>query len=103
MKEATGELNMTVVTVVAIAALVGIFYVFIWPTIQVGMALSSACSSAGSSATFDSYFGSGDQGHIHCESGTCTVQDVPNGLNIGKNSSKSCDQAVTSNNNGTNE
>ena len=47
MKEATGELNMTVVTVVAIAALVAFFYLFIWPTIQTSMTLNSACSSAG--------------------------------------------------------
>lgn len=47
MKEATGELNMTVVTIVAIAALVAFFYLVIWPTIQRGMALTSACSSAG--------------------------------------------------------
>ena len=30
MKEATGELNMTVVTVVAIAAVGAFFYGFIW-------------------------------------------------------------------------
>ena len=34
MKEATGELNMTVVTIVAIAAVAALFYVFLWPTIQ---------------------------------------------------------------------
>ncbi len=34
MKEATGELNMTVITVVAIAAVAGIFYAFVWPGIQ---------------------------------------------------------------------
>ena len=34
MKEATGELNMTVVTIVAIAAVALLFYVFLWPTIQ---------------------------------------------------------------------
>jgi len=34
MKEATGELNMTVITVVAIAAVAGIFYAFVWPAIQ---------------------------------------------------------------------
>lgn len=38
MKEATGELNMTVVTVVAIAAVGGFFYAFIWPGIQNGLA-----------------------------------------------------------------
>ena len=34
MKEATGELNMTVVTVVAIAAVGAFFYAFIWPGIK---------------------------------------------------------------------
>lgn len=34
MKEATGELNMTVITVVAIAAVAAIFYAFVWPGIQ---------------------------------------------------------------------
>lgn len=38
MKEATGELNMTVVTVVAIAAVGAFFYFFIWPGIQAGLA-----------------------------------------------------------------
>ena len=50
MKEATGELNMTVVTVVAIAAILAFFYLVIWPVIQSGMALSSACSAAGGAA-----------------------------------------------------
>ena len=34
MKEATGELNMTVVTVVAIAAVGAFFYAFVWPGIR---------------------------------------------------------------------
>ena len=46
MKEATGELNMTVVTIVAIAALLAFFYFLIWPNLKIGMALSSACSAA---------------------------------------------------------
>jgi hypothetical protein len=46
MKEATGELNMTVVTVVAVAALLAFFYLVIWPNLKVGMTLSSACSAA---------------------------------------------------------
>lgn len=56
MKEATGELNMTVVTIVAIAALVAFFYLIIWPNIQTGMVLTTACNSAGNSQytqTFD--------------------------------------------------
>ncbi len=50
MKEATGELNMTVVTVVAIAALIAFFYLVIWPTIKINMALTTACTSAGNSS-----------------------------------------------------
>lgn len=34
MKEATGELNMTVITVIAIAAVGALFYAFVWPMIQ---------------------------------------------------------------------
>lgn len=41
MKEATGELNMTVVTVVAIAAVGGFFYLFIWPSIQRGLTMNT--------------------------------------------------------------
>lgn len=33
MKEATGELNMTVVTIIAIGAVIAFFW-FMWPTIQ---------------------------------------------------------------------
>lgn len=41
MKEATGELNMTVVTVVAIAAVGAFFYFFIWPAIQTGLTMNT--------------------------------------------------------------
>lgn len=34
MKEATGELNMTVVTIVAIAAIAAFLTFFLWPTIN---------------------------------------------------------------------
>ena len=33
MKEATGELNMTVVTIIAIGAIIGFFWIM-WPQIQ---------------------------------------------------------------------
>lgn len=46
MKEATGELNMTVVTVVAIAAVGAFFYAFVWPGIQASITASTYCSSA---------------------------------------------------------
>lgn len=46
MKEATGELNMTVVTVVAIAAIGAFFYAFIWPAIKDNIDRSTKCSNA---------------------------------------------------------
>ena len=46
MKEATGELNMTVVTVVAIAAVAAFFYAFVWPNIKNNINNSTKCSSA---------------------------------------------------------
>lgn len=46
MKEATGELNMTVVTVVAIAAVAGFFYAFVWPSIKNSITNSTNCSNA---------------------------------------------------------
>lgn len=46
MKEATGELNMTVVTVVAIAAVAAFFYAFIWPSIKNSITASTNCTNA---------------------------------------------------------
>ena len=46
MKEATGELNMTVVTLIAIAAIGGLFYVAIWPMIQ-RMLVQQTCNTYG--------------------------------------------------------
>ncbi len=46
MKEATGELNVTVITVVAIAAVAAFFYAFIWPTIKNNANRQTLCSSA---------------------------------------------------------
>ena len=46
MKEATGELNMTVVTVVAIAAVAAFFYAFVWPAIQSSIEKSTQCATA---------------------------------------------------------
>ena len=46
MKEATGELNMTVVTVVAIAAVGAFFYAFIWPAIRSNLLAQTYCASA---------------------------------------------------------
>lgn len=46
MKDATGELNMTVVTVVAIAAVAAFFYAFVWPSIKQSINSATKCSSA---------------------------------------------------------
>ena len=46
MKEATGELNMTVVTVVAIAAIGAFFYAFVWPAIKNSINRATMCSNA---------------------------------------------------------
>lgn len=77
MKEATGELNMTVITIVAIAALVAFFYLIIWPTLQSGMTLSSACNNSnggqnGYSQTLE------DGSTIVCGNGSCTYTDANN-------------------------
>ncbi len=34
MKEATGELSTTVLTIIAISAVAALFYAFVWPMIQ---------------------------------------------------------------------
>ncbi len=52
MKEATGELNMTVVTVVAIAAVGGFFYAFVWPNIKVGL-MKNTCNNVCPTDTSD--------------------------------------------------
>lgn len=46
MKEAVGELNMTVIVVIAIAAIAGLFYVFVWPMIQTAI-VDNTCSTFG--------------------------------------------------------
>ena len=46
MKEATGELNMTVITVVAIAAVGAFFYAFIWPRVKSNISNSTECANA---------------------------------------------------------
>ena len=47
MKEASGELNMTVVTIVAVAAVGALFYLFVWPIIQSSI-VSQTCKTYGS-------------------------------------------------------
>ena len=56
MKEATGELNMTVVTVIAIAAIAGLFYAFVWPMIESGIK-NNTCATFGEGDTYSSTSG----------------------------------------------
>jgi len=46
MKEATGELNMTLVVVIAVATLVTFLYSVIWPSIRNNMDSSTNCNKA---------------------------------------------------------
>ena len=46
MKEASGELSMTAVAVVAIAAIGVVFTSFIWPSIRANITRSANCSQA---------------------------------------------------------
>ena len=46
MKEATGELNMTVVVVIAVGILAAFFYTTIWPNIKNTYVASSKCNDA---------------------------------------------------------
>lgn len=72
MKEATGELNMTVVTVVAIAAVGAFFYFFIWPGIQAGLARNT-CTNICPGGELDTNQGRGgvdvDNQVCHCLTG----------------------------------
>ena len=46
MKEATGELNMTVITVVAIAAIAAFFMAFVWPALKNNITRRTYCATA---------------------------------------------------------
>ena len=67
MKEATGELNMTVITVVAIAAVAAFFYAFVWPSIRASLILTTACNSVSANGNYE---GEG----VTCSGWTCTYE-----------------------------
>lgn len=46
MKDASGELSMTVITILAVVAVGGIFALFVWPIIQQQLA-NSTCKTYG--------------------------------------------------------
>jgi hypothetical protein len=82
MKEATGELNMTVITIVAVAALLAFFYAVIWPNLQAGMTLSSACSAANGQ---EYKVQNEDGSKIDCKNDQCTYT-----TKSGKATSRTC-------------
>ena len=74
MKEATGELNMTVITVVAIAAVAAIFTFFLLPRIRANITLSSACSNINSKGNYaDNGSDNTREGSVTCTNFICTV------------------------------
>lgn len=46
MKEATGELNLTIIVVIAVALLVAFFYYTIWPSLDNNFKANSNCNKA---------------------------------------------------------
>ena len=46
MKEATGELNMTLVTVIAISAVAAVFTLWVWPNVKANIKRNTYCSGA---------------------------------------------------------
>lgn len=76
MKEATGELNMTVITVVAIAAVGLLFTLFVWPNIQANLAINTACANIdnnGNYETSDKNIANGTDGYVSCTAFECTA------------------------------
>lgn len=76
MKEATGELNMTVITVVAIAAVGLLFTAFVWPNIQSNLAINTACSQVdnnGKYTTTDTSIKPNTNGYVSCTNFKCTA------------------------------
>ena len=77
MKEATGELNMTVITVVAIAAVGLLFTLFVWPNIQSNLAIQTACANLDAKGAYTTASGGYDtatsDGYVSCSNFSCTA------------------------------
>ena len=46
MKEATGELNMTVIVAIAVGILAAFFYTIIWPSLKANFNSNARCAKA---------------------------------------------------------
>ena len=97
MKEATGELNMTVITVVAIAAVGTLFTLFVWPNIQSNIILSTACGSLNGNGDYETEDGKqeGQNGYVKCDNGSCTA------YYNGKTYERTCNQEANNENTNT--
>jgi hypothetical protein len=95
MKEATGELNMTVITVVAIAAIAALFTIFIMPSIQANIMLQTACSNIDADGNYNGVDGdSADTAkQVECNAFSCTA--TYNGRNYTKRCSGTGDGGAT--------
>ena len=91
MKEATGELNMTVITVVAIAAIAALFTIFIMPNIQANIMLQTACSNIDADGNYEATSDGANAGNagnqqdaniVTCQGFTCTA--IYNGRSFNK-------------------
>lgn len=76
MKEATGELNMTVITVVAIAAVGAFFYAFVWPRIKTSINANAVCQNGPGTVVGTAT----DSDYVSCTAAsgdtyTCTYKD----------------------------
>lgn len=59
MKEASGELNLTVITIIAIGVVIGFFY-FFWPTIQNSISGQWDNAANGTGGNENVEYGTGD-------------------------------------------
>jgi hypothetical protein len=87
MKEATGELNTTVITVVAIAAVAALFYAFVWPLIQNRLKANTICSSASPGMLQGS---ANTEGYISCGSLNSSKNYTCSYYQNGKSGSATC-------------
>jgi len=46
MRESTGEMNITLVVVLAVGLFMALFYYLIWPTIDDNMTMNTSCQAA---------------------------------------------------------
>ena len=87
MKEATGELNMTVVTLVAIAAIGAVFYFVVWPMIQTALVTQTCRTTYGPDYTAKAYSGSlkvGEKHGTNCYVVNSSTKDTGSQAEVGK-------------------